>query len=295
MRQRFIRLYALTLGLLALTGTAGAQTTPSYQDLFQQGRAAYEAQDWSRCADRFSAAAKAATSDRQAARSYFAAAACWTAAGDKDAAFANLGKAGEKGYREIDRAQGNPQLEPLRQDPRWKTFFEEVQKRHDAHRAKVNAELTRLYEEDQKDRMSQPIDWSVVGKRDEERYKRTIEIAEAGGLREADDYFHAAMILQHSSKTEDYDRAHQWCLKAVELDPEYPTARWLAAATKDRSLMSQGKPQLYGTQFKKVDGKWGLWDVDPSVTDEERAKWDVPPLAEAKKRAEEMNKEARPN
>lgn len=287
--QRLIPFCALTL-ILTLAGISGAETAPSFRDLFQQGAAAYQSEDWSRCADRFAAAARAATSDRQAARAYFATAACLTATGNKDAAFQSLDKAAVKGYRELERAQGNPQLEPLRQDPRWKAFVEGVQKRHDAHRAKVNAELARLHEEDQKDRMTQPIDWSVVGKRDDERLKRTKEIAEAGGLREAEDYYHAAMILQHSSKTEDYDRAHQWCLKAVELDPELPDARWLAAATKDRSLMSQGKPQLYGTQFKRVDGKMILWEVDPSITDEERAKWDVPPLAEAKKRAEEMNK-----
>jgi tetratricopeptide (TPR) repeat protein len=295
MRLRSAPLYALILGALTLAGTAGAETAPSYQDLFQQGFAAYQSEDWPRCADRFAAAAKAATSDRQAARAYFASAACLTAAGNKDAAFESLDKAAGKGYRDLERAQGNPQFEPLRQDPRWKTFFEGVQKRHEAYRAKANAELARLYEEDQKDRMTQPIDWSVVGKRDDERLKRTKEIADAGGLREAEDYYHAAMILQHSSKVEDYDRAHQWCLKAVELDPEHPSARWLAAATKDRSLMNQGKPQLYGTQFKKVDGKWILWEVDPSITDEERVKWGVPPLAESKKRAEEMNKESQPN
>lgn len=75
----------------------------------------------------------------------------------------------------------------------------------------------------------------------------------------------------------------------MELDPLNSTARWLAAASKDRYLMTLGKPQLYGTQFKKVDGKWILWEVDPSVTDEERAKWGVPPLVEARKRAEELN------
>ena len=64
----------------------------------------------------------------------------------------------------------------------------------------------------------------------------------------------------------------------------------MAAATKDRFLMSSGKPQLYGTQFRKIDGVWKLHEVDPNVTDEERAKWNVPPLTEAKSRAVQMNK-----
>lgn len=80
--------------------------------------------------------------------------------------------------------------------------------------------------------------------------------------------------------------------KAVELDPANKSAKWLAAAAKDRWLMWQNKPQLYGTQFKKVDGRWILWEVDPTVTDEERARWNVPPLEEAKKKAEALNARA---
>ena len=275
---------------LAMAGAAFAQAPPDFRALFQQGNAAYGQQDWPHCAERFAAAAQAATSDRSAARALFAAAACRAASGDKEAAFASLDKAAARGYRDLERAEGNPQLEQLRSDPRWKAFRDGVKARSDAHAATLNAELARLTAEDQKDREAgDKIDWSVVGKRDAARLQRTREIAAAGGLHEADDYFNAALILQHSDKTEDYARAHQWCLKAVELDPELPAARWLGAATQDRWLMNQGKPQLYGTQFKKVNGRWILWEVDPAVTDEERARWEVPTLAAARKRAEEMN------
>ena len=34
--------------------------------------------------------------------------------------------------------------------------------------------------------------------------------------------------------------------------------------------------------------RWVLWPVDPATTDAERAEWDVPPLAEALRRAEEL-------
>ena len=53
--------------------------------------------------------------------------------------------------------------------------------------------------------------------------------------------------------------------------------------------MYDKKPQKYGTQFQKQGDVWVLWEVDPATTDEERAKWDVPPLAEAKARAVQMN------
>lgn len=286
----FPRISKLALVLIPALAAFG-QAPSDFRALFHQGTTAYVQKDWPRCAERFTAAAQAAASDRGAARAFFGAAACLTAAGDREAAFASLDKAAARGYRDLERADGNPEIEPLRGDPRWQAFHGGVKSRSDAHAATLNAELARLTAEDQKDREpgADKIDWTVVGKRDAERLKRAREIAAQGGLHQAEDYFNAALILQHSDKTEDYAQAHEWCLKAVELDPELPSARWLAAATQDRWLMNQGKPQHYGTQFKKVNGRWILWEVDPAVTDEERIQWEVLTLAESRKRAEAMN------
>ena len=155
-----------------------------------------------------------------------------------------------------------------------------------------NPELERLYKEDQADREQGPnakIDWQAVSNRDAERRARVREIVDKGGAATSTDYYHAAMVYQHGTEVPEYEEAHRLAIKAVELDPENKDAKWLAAAAKDRSLMWQGKPQLYGTQFKKVDDKWVLWEVDPSITDEERAKWNVPPLAEQRKKLETLN------
>jgi len=155
-----------------------------------------------------------------------------------------------------------------------------------------NPELERLHNEDQADREAGPnakIDWQAVSKRDAERRARVREIVDKGGATTSTDYYHAAMVYQHGTEVPEYEEAHRLAMKAVELDAENDLARWLAAASKDRSLMWQGKPQLYGTQFKKVDDRWVLWEVDPSITDEERAKWNVPPLAEQKKKVETLN------
>jgi hypothetical protein len=285
----------LTLTGLLLAGGATAQTAPSYAELYDQASNTYEKADWAHCHEQFTAAAKAATLDRQAARALFNAARCATRAGDKESAFRELDQAAARGYRDADRVATDSDFDSLRQDPRWKEFAGKVKARDAAaHKGPVNPELEKLYTEDQADRSAEmgKIDWSVVGKRDEERRKRVLEIMSQGGAKEAADYVHAAMVLQHGQAPEDFDHANQWCLKAVELDPEYPGARWLAAAAKDRYLMNLGKPQLYGTQFKRdKDGPWYLWQVDPSVTDEERAKWDVPPLSRAKARVDALNKE----
>ncbi|MCP6719821.1 MAG: hypothetical protein KJI72_00645 [Patescibacteria group bacterium] len=159
-------------------------------------------------------------------------------------------------------------------------------------------ELKLIYDEDQKDRKEKlwERDSKLFVKRDKIRLERILQLIKENKLRSPADYLHAAMILQHGKETKHYELAHEFAKRAAdkgytpqkgEVDP-----LWLSAAAKDRALMSQGKPQLYGTQFRKKspDGPWHLYEVDPTVTDEERAKLHVPPLITAKKWTEESNK-----
>ena len=97
------------------------------------------------------------------------------------------------------------------------------------------------------------------------------------------------MVYQHGDTPAEVGRAHELAVRAVALEPGHAAARWLAAAALDRQLMYRGAPQKYGTQFKRVDGVWVVWEVDPTVTDAERAAWNVPPLATARARAAQMN------
>ena len=83
-----------------------------------------------------------------------------------------------------------------------------------------------------------------------------------------------------------------FALRSSELG--YRPARWLAAATYDRWQMYQGKPQKYGTNYVYDGRRDRLWDVDPQTTDEERAAWDVPPLAEQLRKAEEASRHQTP-
>jgi len=281
---------------VAGSGQSAKATGPSFADLSDQAADLYEKANWAGCAERFTAASGAASEDRLASRALVKAARCAARAGKTEStglAFELLGQAAARGCRDIDTLATEPDFAPLRTDPRWKPVFEKVQaKAAAARKGPLNAELERLYEEDQAARAGNldSTDWKLMAQHDADRRKRVLEIMEKGGAKEAGDYVHAAMVYQHGTKPEDYDRANQWAAKAVELDADYPGARWLAAASKDRYLMWSGKPQLYGTQFKKdKDGPWYLWQVDPSITDEERAKWDVPPLARAKARAEALN------
>ena len=154
-----------------------------------------------------------------------------------------------------------------------------------------NAELAKLYDEDQADRRPQggrPIDWSAVLPRDKEREARIKVLYETGELRTGKDFHRAAMILQHAPRPEDYLLAHEFCVVALAKGER--DARWLAAATEDRYLMSLGRPQRFGTQYRspKPDQPVRLYEVEPGVTDALRREMGVPTLAKARQREAQM-------
>jgi hypothetical protein len=156
-----------------------------------------------------------------------------------------------------------------------------------------HAELAAIYADDQADRADwRHADMAAVFQRDTVRRARVAELLDGGAAQSADDYFHAAMVYQHGPDIADIERAHALAREAVAHDPTHPKARWLVAASEDRLLMQHGKPQRWGTQFvPDDDGHYSLYPVDGSVTDEERARWNVPSLAEARRREAELNGE----
>jgi hypothetical protein len=242
--------------------------------------AAYQRKDWTTCA---------AVLER--ALDPYGAACCHAQAGNRDAAFALLARAIDRGLRDQDLAK-DTDLAPLHGDPRWQRELAHMAEMAAVRRRTLNAELIQIYEQDQADRdvgAYEQIDWTKIAPRDQARRKRVDEILAAGGARAADDYYHAAMVYQHGNEPDEIQRAHDLAVKAVELDPDHDAAKWLAAAAEDRKLMYEHKPQKWGTQYKKIDGVWVLWEVDPTITDAQRAEWNVPPLAEAQAEAARLN------
>ena len=151
-----------------------------------------------------------------------------------------------------------------------------------------------MYEADQADRQGD-IDWELVGPRDEARRQRATEMLDQDIVHTAQDYYNAAMIFQHGTfgDTISARRAFDLMERSLSLESAVPRGKWLRAAAWDRYLMYKGEPQWYGTQYRKLSAEspWILWEVDTTkVTDAERAANDVPPLAEARARAEEMNR-----
>lgn len=155
----------------------------------------------------------------------------------------------------------------------------------------MNEEVYALFQADQADRRVTPSPENMY-ERDRARRDALDDLIAAGALKTGEDYFHAAMIFQHGDRLEHYWRAHEWAKQAA--DRGFQRGRWLAAAAYDRWLMRQGKPQKYGTQYVPSNGRWMLWHVDPATTDEGRAAWNVPPLARALQRAEEMTRQHPP-
>jgi hypothetical protein len=156
----------------------------------------------------------------------------------------------------------------------------------------MNKELLSLYEADRREHANQAKvntpTYETMRARDLQRRQRVMKLFEAGKLVSAEDYFHAAWIMNHGDTAEDAQNAHRFARCSSELG--HRPARWLAAASYDRWQMYQGKPQKYGTNYIYDGIRDRLWDVDPSTTDEERAAWDVPPLAVQLRKAEEANR-----
>src|SRR5688572_3124411 len=81
---------------------------------------------------------------------------------------------------------------------------------------------------------------------------RARELVEAGRARTPRDHFHAARALMQSRDPADRWRAYELAREAAEAG--LASARNLAAANYDAWLMLQGKPQKYGTQWKRAEG-----------------------------------------
>jgi tetratricopeptide (TPR) repeat protein len=156
---------------------------------------------------------------------------------------------------------------------------------------KSNEELKEIYKADQSDRQSPNIDWSEVSERDRQRQERVYELLDSNLVRTSEDYANAAMVFQHGGDTIASGMAVKLMKKAVELDSS--RSKWLLAAAIDRDLMRRGKPQIYGTQYRRMgtDEPWELYELDTTkVTDKERKEYGVETLAEQREKLRMMNK-----
>jgi hypothetical protein len=152
--------------------------------------------------------------------------------------------------------------------------------------------IAELCAADRAERVNQPKlgtpEYHVMRERDQQRRNAIQGLITAGLLKTGEDHYQAAWIMNHGDTPDDAWQAHTLALKAAELG--HRPARWLSAASYDRWCMFQSRPQKYGTQYVSDGQRQRLWDVIPVTTDVERAAWDIPPLAEQFRKAEEATR-----
>ncbi|RMF03616.1 MAG: hypothetical protein D6768_05450 [Chloroflexi bacterium] len=155
-----------------------------------------------------------------------------------------------------------------------------------------NPELRELFEADQAERKNHPPfgtpEYESLRRRDAARREQVRQIIAAGQAVAPEDFYFAALVLHHGGTLDEVWQAHTLAQKSA--DRGYRPARWLTAATLDRWLMMQGKPQKYGTQIVPDGRRQRVWPVDPATTDAERAALDVRPLALQHRRAAELSR-----
>jgi hypothetical protein len=85
----------------------------------------------------------------------------------------------------------------------------------------VNNELRELYQADRREHANVPQvntpDYRAMRARDLERRQRVMEIVAQGVMLSAEDFFHAAQIMNHGDKAEDAKNAHQFELPSSKL------------------------------------------------------------------------------
>ena len=141
-----------------------------------------------------------------------------------------------------------------------------------------NSRLTALAKNDQLDRKNNNTE---ISKNDRERLKEVKEIISKDALKTSNDYYNAAIILQHGDEPQDYKTANLLAQKAVELNPDNENAKILTAQSIDRYLLSVNKPQIYGSQRIILGNLEYLQTIDTLiVSDRERKELGIRSLQE---------------
>jgi hypothetical protein len=159
-----------------------------------------------------------------------------------------------------------------------------------------NQLLRELAKEDQDQRHGKE-----VARTDAERVKLVLSQIGQGQLKVLEDYFNAALVLQHTplafrdkqvvgTSPDNYLLAHYLFQNALEGGFKDPFTPYLVAASLDRYLSFTEGYQKYGTNrlINQETGKEEWVPIDRKTPDSERAKYGVRPLAELLKQFPEQ-------
>lgn len=268
------------LMLLAISLPVCAQQL-AFRPFETAGFAALQSGRFAECASIFAEAAKIHVSEPSPA---FVAARCYARADQSDAARRYLGLALARRYRNCTN---------IRRDEVLSSFTDLMaQCERNAERFVLasNPELLAGYLSDREDRSGPIENPAAVAERDATR-RNVVRFAIATRtIRTAADHLHAALVMQHGVTPDDFALARELAKRAAEMDSSLAEARWLHAAATDRHLWSIGRPQIFGTQYQQIDGRWTLEPFDEDgMTDRERARWRVHSVSERLRFIDELN------
>ncbi len=152
-----------------------------------------------------------------------------------------------------------------------------------------NQELIEMFKSDQADRTNH-IDRSIRQKNDSIREARVYELLDSNKVRTSADYTNAALIFHHGEDSIAYGMAVKLMKKSIELDST--KNKWFLAAITDRYLLSINKPQIYGTQYKRLEDNIVVREELDStkITDAERIEYKVETLAEQREKIKNLNR-----
>lgn len=147
---------------------------------------------------------------------------------------------------------------------------------------KDNESIAALFKIDQDERAAKPRQpWEVIAQHDTEHAQRVFELLRDGQIHTPTDYCRAALIFHHGDSLDKKKMAYSLAWIGFQLDPANKDCALVSAQAWDRILITQGKPQWYGTQYGKRDANSnlsGLLPIDKdAVSNEERARYGVDP------------------
>ena len=239
------------------TGSGSAAAPPSAKE----ARAAYDAKQWARCAQLYTARAPHAP-EVERADALYNAACCLALDGKRDAAFATLDRVAAAGFHADKHLRADTDLAALHADPRWGKIVAAVEANAMAYESSLKEpalrrELLALRDEDQAMRFAyEPGDAAGAERMRAIDAKTTARMKEViakhgwpGKSLVGEDAAHAAWLLvQHA----DADRAFQkQCLALLDQAVKAGEASAIDYAyLYDRVAVGEDRLQRYGTQFK---------------------------------------------
>lgn len=155
---------------------------------------------------------------------------------------------------------------------------------------KVREQIYTLPKEEVKDYIEK-----IMLPADKIRKERVIKIMSKVQDLNADEYYAAAMIMQHGSSADDAKNAMHYATKAIEIDQNHEKAKWLKCASEDRYLQRIGKAQIWGTQLSRKKHPTADYEIlypanfdRTQKTDKQREGCNLPSYADIDNRLIEM-------